>query len=86
MARIEPLTIREWPPEMRAALLMGNPFDGRGQVFVARAGYNVVYGRASGMKQKNEVLQAVATDVGNNKRRIAYIDVRVPDSPVIKPL
>ena len=73
------------PTEMRAMLLMGNPFDGRGQVFVARSGYNVVYGNASRMKQKNEVLQAVATDVNNNKRKIAYIDVRVPDSPVIKP-
>ena len=51
----------------------------------ARSGYNVVYGSASKMKQKNEVLQAVATDVNNNKRKIAYIDVRVPDSPVIKP-
>lgn len=74
------------PQRMRDTLLMGNPFDGRGQVFVSRNGFNVVYGRPTQMSAKNQVLEAILADVKNNKRKIAYVDVRIPDSPVIKPL
>lgn len=73
------------PQEIRDMIQLGNPFDGRGQVFVSRLGYNIVYGKASELSKKNEILQAIALDVRNNKRKIAYIDVRVPDSPVIMP-
>jgi len=74
------------PAAVRDMLLLGNPFDGRGQVFVARSGFNVIYGHTGSTRKKNEVLEAIITEVNNNKRKIAYVDVRVPDSPVIKPL
>ena len=67
------------PQKLRDTLLMGNPFDGRGPVFVSRNGYNVVYGRPTQMSRKNEVLEAILTDVKNNNRKIAYVDVRIPD-------
>jgi len=73
------------PKAVRDMLLLGNPFDGRGQVFVSRSGFNVIYGHTGSMRKKNEVLEAIITEVNNNKRKIAYVDVRVPDSPVIKP-
>lgn len=72
--------------ETRSILLLGNPFDGRGQVFQTRLGFNIVYGDASGLAKKNEVLEAITTDVRDNGRRVSYIDVRLPDSPVIAPL
>lgn len=73
-------------PEIRGTLALGNPFDGRGQVFISRLGYQVVYGPETDAKKKNEVLWAIITDVQSSHRRIAYIDVRVPDSPVVRPL
>jgi cell division protein FtsQ len=73
------------PASVRAILALGNPFDGRGSVFITTLGFNIIYGPTTGQKNKNEVLEAVVTDVKNNKRSIEYIDVRVPDSPVIKP-
>ena|GEM_PF-925513 len=69
---------------VRDTILLGNPFDGRGPVFVSRSGFNIVYGQARECARKNEVLEAIIVDVENNKRKIAYIDVRVPDSPAIK--
>jgi cell division protein FtsQ len=73
------------PAGLLAALSMANPFDGRGVVFVCRDGFNIVYGSAEDTEKKNEILQAIRVDVANNGRRIAYINVKVPDSPVIKP-
>jgi cell division protein FtsQ len=78
--------IASQPESTRKLLALGNPFDGRGQVFITRLGFQVLYGNYVETKQKNDVLQAILMDVANNKRRIAYIDLRVPDSPVIKPL
>lgn len=78
--------IASMAPETRDVLLLANPFDERGQVFQTRLGFNIVYGRASDLPKKNEALQVVTTDVKNNGRKISYIDVRVPDSPVIAPL
>ncbi|MBU1670163.1 MAG: FtsQ-type POTRA domain-containing protein [Actinobacteria bacterium] len=74
------------PPGIRDLLQLCNPYDGRGQVFVTRGGFNIVYGSADQARLKNEVLQAVLVDVSKNNRGIAYVDVRVPDSPVIKPI
>lgn len=73
-------------PQMRGVFALGNPFDGRGQVFITRLGFQVVYGPESDGKKKNEVLWVVVVDVEKNGRNIAYVDVRVPDSPVIRPL
>ncbi len=73
------------PQGLRDTIAMGNPFDGRGQVFISRNGYNVVYGDARDMENKNEILEAIVADIAGNNRAVAYIDVRVPDSPVIMP-
>jgi cell division septal protein FtsQ len=78
--------IKSMPASVRGLLLLGNPFDGRGPVFITSLGFNIVYGKSGGYAQKNEVLEAIIVDIKNNKRKIAYIDLRVPDSPVIKPL
>lgn len=78
--------VASMPPDMRSTLLLGNPFDGRGQVFKTRLGFDIVYGRAADLSEKNEVLEAITTDVRENVRSISYVDVRVPDSPVIAPL
>jgi len=72
------------PGSVRAILALGNPFDGRGSVFITSLGFSIIYGPATNEKSKNEVLEAVVTDVKNNKRNIEYIDVRMADSPVIK--
>jgi cell division protein FtsQ len=77
--------IGSMPQALRDTLAMGNPFDGRGQVFVSRNGYNIIYGEVSELERKNEILEAIVTDVDTNNRVIAYIDIRVPDSPVIMP-
>jgi hypothetical protein len=31
------------------------------------------------------VMEAIMLDIKNNHRKVAYLDLRVPDSPVIKP-
>lgn len=74
------------PVAMRRLLALGNPYDGRGPVFICTLGFNVVYGSSKDAARKNEVMEAILTDVKNNRRRIAYVDLRVPDSPVIRPL
>lgn len=74
------------PASMRSLLAMANPFDGRGPVFICTLGFNVVYGNARDARRKNEVMEAIVTDVKNNRRKIEYIDIRVPDSPVIRPI
>ncbi len=78
--------VASMPAQTRGILLLGNPFDGRGQVFQTRLGFNIIFGDASDLAKKNDVLTAITTDVRNNGRRIAYVDVRVPDSPVIAPI
>jgi len=70
--------------QLRSSMAMANPFDGRGQVFVSKDGFQVVYGSGSEKARKNEVLEAIMIDARNNGRSTEYIDVRVPDSPVIK--
>lgn len=77
--------IRSMPRSLRSILQLGNPFDGRGQVFVSRIGFNIVYGAATDLALKNEILEAIVTDIRNNNRSIAYIDVRVANAPVIMP-
>lgn len=74
------------PEDIRASVLLVNPFDGRGQVFISRAGYQVVYGTAENRQKKNDVLEVLVLDIAKNNRKIAYVDVRVPDSPVVKSL
>jgi cell division septal protein FtsQ len=76
--------ISAMPDSVRNILLLANPFDGRGYVFNTRPGFQVVYGPATAQKEKNSVLQAIVADVSNNSRNAAYVDVRVPDEPVIK--
>lgn len=73
------------PDDMRSLLQLCNPFDGRGQVFATRNGFNIVYGSSERADLKNEILKAILVDLQNNGRGIAYVDIRVPDSPVIKP-
>ncbi len=73
------------PADMRGLLQLCNPFDGRGQVFATRDGFNIVYGSAEQAGLKNEILKAILVDMSNSGRSIAYVDVRVPDAPVIKP-
>jgi cell division protein FtsQ len=73
------------PARLRGSLVLANPFDGRGQVFASKDGFNIVYGDASGQASKNEVLQAILIDISNTGRKISYVDVSVPDAPVIKP-
>lgn len=70
---------------LRGSLVLANPFDGRGQVFASKGGFNIVYGDTSGRAKKNEVLQAILIDISNTARKITYVDVSVPDAPVIKP-
>jgi len=72
------------PEEISQTIQLVNPFDGRGQVLVSKAGFQIIYGSSSESEKKNEVLEAILADVKNSNRKIAYIDVRVPDSPVIK--
>jgi cell division protein FtsQ len=73
------------PAGLKGSVVLANPFDGRGQVFASKDGFNIVYGDASDLAKKNEVLQAIVTDISNTGRKIAYVDVSVPDAPVIKP-
>jgi len=73
------------PAGLKGSVVLANPFDGRGQVFASKDGFNIVYGHASDLAKKNEVLQAIVTDISNTGRKIAYVDVSVPDAPVIKP-
>jgi cell division protein FtsQ len=73
------------PDGVTGALSLANPFDGRGFVFIARPGYHIVYGSIEESSKKGQVLEAIVKDIENNNRSVAYIDVTVPDSPVIKP-
>lgn len=74
----------DMPVAIRDLLLLANPFDGRGYVFNMRTGFQVIYGPRAGESEKNSVLEAIIADVSNKHRTASYIDVRVPDAPVIK--
>jgi len=60
------------------------PYDKRGTVFVSRSDYQIVYGSGFS-KKKNEILEAIIADIKNNGRRVAYLDIRVPECPVVMP-
>ena len=92
-ARVSNKKIREcievigaMPQGLRATLAIANPYDGRGYVFISRGGYNIVYGPATECPRKDEILEAIVYDITSNKRGVAYVDVTVPDCPVIKPI
>lgn len=74
------------PPSLRATLGLANPFDGRGYVFISRSGYHIIYGSATNCPRKDEILEAVVSEITSNNRQVAYIDLTVPDCPVIKPI
>jgi cell division protein FtsQ len=71
------------PESIREDIALVNPFDGRGHVMVSRSGYTIVYGEASECRHKDQVLEAIVIEIRSNGRNVAYIDVRVPDSPVV---
>jgi hypothetical protein len=73
------------PAELRGPIALANPFDGRGQVFVCRSGFKIIYGTVSDTEKKDEVMEAIMLDIKSNHRRVAYLDLRVLDSPVIVP-
>jgi len=77
--------IENMPVELREYITAANPFDGRGQVFACSLGFQIIYGTGSDAARKNEVMEAIMLDIKNNHRKVAYLDLRVPDSPVIKP-
>lgn len=77
--------VGDMPAELRATLALVNPYDGRGYVFISRDGYNIIYGAASECSRKDEILEAIITEIRSNNRRVEYIDVTVPDCPVIRP-
>jgi len=70
-------------PAIRETVGIINPYDGRGNVMVSRDGFQIVYGEREESGRKNEVLEAIVADIKSNARRATYIDVRVPDSPVV---
>lgn len=72
------------PAGVRAELALVNPFDGRGYVFISRIGYHIIYGPAEECDEKEEILEAIMVDIKNNNREVAYVDVSVPEAPVIK--
>lgn len=74
--------IDSMPERVYAAIGLCNPFDGRGFVFNARAGYQIIYGEYKDVKKKNELLEAVILDIETNQRNVSYVDVRVIESPV----
>jgi len=78
--------VGDMPAELRATLALLNPYDGRGYVFVSRDGYNIIYGAADECSRKNEILEAIITEIRSNNRGVEYIDVTVPDCPVIRPI
>jgi cell division protein FtsQ len=78
-------TMRKMPVELRESITLANPFDAMGLVFVCRLGFKIIYGPAADTAKKNEVMEAIMLDIKSNHRRVAYLDLRVPDSPVVKP-
>ena len=48
-------------------------------------GGEVIYGPATSLRQKNEALAAILDWAGERDLGIRYIDVRAPESPVLKP-
>lgn len=72
------------PIGLRAEISLVNPFDGRGLVLVSRSGYLIVYGQTDERERKDEILEAIVVDIESKDRNVAYVDIRVPDSPVVK--
>lgn len=52
---------------------------------VTREGMQVIYGSPSEEETKNQAVKALLQDPGVNIAGLAYLDVSVPDHPVIKP-
>ncbi len=46
--------------------------------------FELFYGKKEEIALKNEILAAVINDIKTNLRKIKYIDLRVPEAPVIK--
>jgi len=46
--------------------------------------FELIYGTPEESKLKNEMLLAVISDIEANSRKVKYVDVRVPEAPVIR--
>lgn len=76
--------MNEMPDDFRGTLRLLCPFDNRGLVLVSNSNCEIIYGTTGDSKKKSEILRAICIDINTNARRVSYIDLRVPDSPVIR--
>jgi len=53
--------------------------------FSLSSGTVIRYGSAEQIKAKNEVLAALITRLGWERRSVSYVDVRVPRNPAVGP-
>jgi cell division protein FtsQ len=70
---------------VRSTIEKVDPAGEGGIIFTSMDGFQILYGKSELLEEKSDVLKAVLEDVKRNDRIIEYVDVRVPDSPVIMP-
>lgn len=73
------------PKDVSNTLTVMNPFDPKGIICATSLGYNILFGDNTEVERKRNVLIAILKDIRENQRSISYIDLSVPEAPVIKP-
>lgn len=73
------------PPELQAMLATAGIDDAGSFRLQLRTGTEVLFGPPDEVEQKQQVIQAILQDTGIDCSTLQYIDVRLPEHPVIKP-
>jgi len=76
--------LRSLPPELEG-ITEAVGYDGGEGLYLVGSGTRVIYGDASNLSRKNTVAFLALRDLVDNYGAVEYIDVSLPDHPVIKP-
>lgn len=86
-ASTDPLrVVASLPPAVRRRVARAGDDDRRTVTLRLREGGVVVYGKAEALDRKNATLLSMLRWVEERELAVDYIDVRAPDTPVLKPL
>ncbi len=72
------------PAGLKSLINYADPFNKKGNVLKTKEGIEIYYGKADRLSDKNIALETIFQDIRERKIEVEYVDVRVPENPVIK--
>ncbi len=76
---------RYLPQGLKSLLVGVSVVPGKGVTLFTSAGYSIILGSNQDLERKIELAVLILGEVARKYRRLEYIDVSMPDNPVIKP-